>query len=64
MTTRDDRRDTFAAAALAGGLGQGWQLGDRDIGEPPKWVESSSDVAKRAFAIADAMLAESDRRAR
>ncbi len=46
-------RDYFAAKALAGGLEQG----TRDIMDMQWWHEAGT-IAKRAYAIADAMLKE------
>lgn len=48
-----EMRDEFAMAALAGGLEQGVR-DEMDCG----WWHPPSYVAKRAYAIADAMLAE------
>ena len=52
-------RDYFAAAALTGGLEQG--LEDEMAGLSPDrdaWWHPSKKIAKRAYAIADAMLKE------
>jgi hypothetical protein len=46
-------RDEFAAAALAGGLEQGVCS---DIGG--SWWHSPEHIAKRVYAIADAMIKE------
>ena len=54
LNTRKERtslRDEFAKAALAGGLEQGVR-DDMDI----NWWRSPESIARRAYAIADAML--------
>lgn len=51
-------RDEFAIAALAGGLEQGAEDDFGDVAGPDveAWWHSPEMVAKRAYAIADAML--------
>lgn len=49
-------RDYFAGQALAGGLEQGVE-DDMNV----NWWHDSNKIAKRAYAIADAMLAARDK---
>jgi len=49
-------RDYFAAKALAGGLEQGVR-DDMDLA----WWRDPKDVARRAYAVADAMIAEREK---
>jgi len=49
-------RDYFAAKALAGGLEQGVR-DDMDLA----WWRDPEDVARRAYAVADAMIAEREK---
>lgn len=62
----DDRRnpgmsllDYFAAQALAGGLGQG-EGAQVETGGPCYWSIPPTQIAKRAYEIAEAMLAYRD----
>jgi hypothetical protein len=54
-------RDYFAGQALAGGVGQGDWFEGQD-GDDEGWNLLPDLVAERAYAIADAMLAEKERR--
>lgn len=51
MNNKYSLRDYFAASALAGGLEQGVE-DDMNV----NWWHSADKIAKRAYAIADAML--------
>jgi hypothetical protein len=54
----DELRDAMAMAALAGGLEQGVENDMAGIFDPDKdlWWHSPEKIARRAYAIADAML--------
>lgn len=54
-------REWFAGQALAGGLEQGTEH-DMADGTRDAWWHNPEKIARRAYAIADAMLAEGKRR--
>lgn len=54
-------RDYFAAAALAGGLEQGVEHDMADDPNRDNYWHPARKIARRAYALADAMLVERER---
>jgi hypothetical protein len=58
MQQDNELRDQFAMAALAGGLEQGVEHDMASRPDRDSWWHDSDKIARRAYAIANAMLRE------